>query len=275
MAVGRVLGAVTIGQSPRIDLIPEMRFVMAQDVRVLEAGALDGLTLAQVKKLAPEPGDEVLVTRMADGTPVRVAEKHITPRMQEKIDELVKRGADAVALVCTGEFPKFRCEKLLVVPQKVLFHAVAGVAGLESRTIGMQGSDERSAGMQGSDERCAGEQGNDERSAGEQGSGALSGDGCGRVFRLGVFLPDKDQIESGVRRWSAITPQVRIEAASPYGQQVDIEAAAHALREWKADLIVMDCIGYTLAMKDRVREIAGVPVILARSILARTLAELG
>ena len=55
---------------------------------------------------------------------------------------------------------------------------------------------------------------------------------------------------------------------------VDIDAASYALREWKADLIVMDCIGYTLAMKDRVREIAGVPVLLARSVVARMLAEL-
>jgi len=226
MAMGRVIGTVTIGQSPRIDLIPEMRFVMAQDVRILEAGALDGLTLDEVRKLAPEPGDDVLVTRMADGTAVRVADKHIIPRMQDKIDELVRRGVDVVALVCTGEFPQFRCDKLLVVPQKVLFHAVAGVA---------------------------------------------AGD---REFRLGIFLPDRDQIEPGVRRWSNITPMVRIEAASPYGQMGDIEAAAYALREWKADLIVMDCIGYTLAMKDRVREIAGVPVLLARSVVARMLAEL-
>ncbi|MGE5579073.1 MAG: AroM family protein [Bacillota bacterium] len=245
--MGRVLGAVTIGQSPRIDLIPEMRFVMAQDVRVLEAGALDGLTLEEVKKLAPELGDDVLVTRMADGTAVRIAEKHIIPRMQEKIDELVGRGADAIALVCTGEFPQFRCDKLLVVPQKVLFHAVAGVAGMAETQA---------------------------RSSGGQSSGVHADGGCGRAFKLGVFLPDADQIEQGMRRWSAITPQVRIGAASPYGQPVEIEAQAHALREWGADLIVMDCIGYTLAMKDRVRHIVGVPVILARSVLARTLAEL-
>jgi protein AroM len=36
----------------------------------------------------------------------------------------------------------------------------------------------------------------------------------------------------------------------------------------------MDCIGYTLAMKQAVKEITGVPVILARSVVARMLAEL-
>ena len=222
----RVLGTVTIGQSPRTDLIPEMKMVMGTAAMVLEAGALDGLTLQQVKELAPEPGDYVLITRMADGTAVKIAEKHILSRMQEKIDDLVARGADAVALVCTGEFPPFHCERLLVVPQKVLFHAAAAVVNEQEG------------------------------------------------FRLGVLLPDADQIEQGLQRWRAITPEVRIEAESPYGRPGDVEEAAHKLRQWGAGLVVMDCIGYTLAMKESVRRVTGVPVILARSILARTLAEL-
>ncbi len=238
--MANVLGAVTIGQSPRVDLIPEMRTVMTsaaaseEVVSIIEAGALDGLTLEEVLRLAPEPGDYVLVTRMADGTPVKIAEKHIIPRMQEKIDSLVERGADAVALVCTGEFPPFRCKKLLVVPQKLLLHAVAAVVGGQT--------------------------------AGQPGAGH---------FRLGVMLPDADQVEQGIRRWSAITPELRIEPASPYGRAEAIDEAAQRLRRWGAGLVVMDCIGYTLAMKERVRWVTGVPAILARSVLARMLAELG
>ncbi len=232
MKMTRVLGTLTIGQSPRVDLIPEVLQVMglAGDVEVVEAGALDGLTLEEVRRMQPQPGDYVLVTRMADGAAVKIAEKHILPLMQEKIDGLVRRGADAVALVCTGEFPEFKCEKLLLVPQKVLFHAAAGV---------------------------------------------VSGQGAARkTFRLGVMLPDPDQVPQGIRRWSEVTPEVQIEAASPYGAPEGIDQAARKLRDWGAGLVVMDCIGYTLAMKEEVRTITGAPVILARSIVARTLAEL-
>lgn len=280
----RILGTVTIGQSPRLDLIPEMKQVMAagatgaswdgasgascgsatgescrdaagepghpgQVVEVLEAGALDGLTLEEVRKLAPVQGDYVLVTRMADGTAVKIAERHILPLMQEKIDGLVRRGADVVALVCTGEFPQFHCDRLLVVPQKVLFHAAAAVVGgqpVSQRTDVRQGSP--------------------------------TGGGVAQVgstsFRLGVMLPDVDQVAQGIRRWSAVTPDVLVEPASPYGRPEEIDQAARRLKEWGAGLVVMDCIGYTLAMKEKVRRIAGAPVILARSILARTLAEL-
>lgn len=248
----RTLGTVTIGQSPRVDLIPELRMAMGLPegegreigaFRIVEAGALDGLTLDEVREFKPDPGDYVLVTRMADGTPVKIAERHILPRMQAQIDRLVKEGADVVALVCTGEFPEFRSERLLVKPQRVLYHVVAALA---------EGK------------------------------------------RLGVLLPDEDQKPQGYARWSSVWSVcrddgggdlhkcgdsssegwLRIEAASPYGDPAAIEQASAALRDWGAELVVMDCIGYTLAMKESVRSITGAPVILARSILGRVLAEL-
>ena len=255
----RIIGTVTIGQSPRVDLIPEIEEVMGlrsgghdgahegsqtdwpvaasatsgpgRPVRIVEAGALDGLTLDEVKDLAPGPGDYVLVTRMADGTSVKIAERHILQRMQEKIDWLSTQGADVIALVCTGEFPEFRCDRMLVVPQKLLHHVVSAVAGV--------------------------------RRAGDV-----------RAFRLGVMLPDADQTEHGMRRWSTVTPEVRVEAASPYGDLSAVRQAAAALRRWGAEAVVMDCIGYTLAMKRLVAEETGSPVFLARSVLARVLAEL-
>jgi protein AroM len=222
-SVKRVLGTVTIGQSPRTDLILEMKEMLGQDVVIIEAGALDGLTLDEVKELYPEPGDYVLITRMADGTAVKIAEKHILPRMQEQITNLVEKGAEVVALVCTGEFPDFDCPRLVVKPQKVLFNAAASVA---------------------------------------------SG------LRLGVFTPDVDQVPQSTKRWTGVGADLRVVPASPYGSGEAIHEAARALRDWEAQVVVMDCIGYTLAMKQAVKEMTGVPVILARSILSRVLAEL-
>jgi protein AroM len=44
------VGTLTIGQSPRIDIIPEIRDVLGPSVEIVEKGALDGLNLEQVKK---------------------------------------------------------------------------------------------------------------------------------------------------------------------------------------------------------------------------------
>ena len=51
-----ILGTVTIGQAPRTDLIPEIKQFLGDGVEILEAGALDGLTLAEVQSSTPTPG---------------------------------------------------------------------------------------------------------------------------------------------------------------------------------------------------------------------------
>ena len=221
--MGKVLGALTIGQSPRTDLIPEVQTILGPGVDVIEAGALDGMTLDEVREIAPGPGDQVLVTRMADGTPVKIAEGRILPRMQRQIEKLVERGADIIALMCTGEFPDFRCKKLIVRPQKVLYHLVAAV----------------SAGLS-----------------------------------LGVLVPDEDQVDHAERRWRGAAARVKAEAASPYGSPDVVRSSSAKLKEWGADLMVMDCIGYTLQMKESVRKETGLSVMLARSVVARVLMEL-
>ena len=64
-------------------------------------------------------------------------------------------------------------------------------------------------------------------------------------------------------------------AASPYTADAGgRDRAIEALRDWGADLVVLDCLGFDRSMKARAAAIAGVPVILPRTVLARTLAEL-
>jgi protein AroM len=47
--------------------------------------------------------------------------------------------------------------------------------------------------------------------------------------RLGVLLPDADQVDHGMRRWTGVTPNVRIEPVSPYGDTAAIDGAARKL----------------------------------------------
>jgi protein AroM len=218
------LGLITIGQAPRIDVVPEMLHVLGPAVQVREAGALDGLSRAEVSALAPRLEDEVLVTRLQDGTSVEVAEREIVPRLKERVDALVVEGADVVALLCTGEFPAFACPRPLLKPQVVLHHFVSSVA---------QGR------------------------------------------RLGVVVPVSAQVASATQRWQTAAGEVCVVAASPYTADArGRDQAAAALRDWGADLLVLDCLGFDRSMKARAAAIAGVPVILPRTVLARTLAEL-
>src|SRR5438477_9211152 len=97
------IGMVTIGQAPRVDVVPDMAELLGP-VEIVERGALDGLTRDEIAPLAPGAGDEVLVTRLRDGTPVFVAKRHVTPLVQRRIDELEAAGATLTVLLCTGAF---------------------------------------------------------------------------------------------------------------------------------------------------------------------------
>ena len=62
-------------------------------------------------------------------------------------------------------------------------------------------------------------------------------------------------------------------AASPYEGLSGVETAARTLPE-EADLIVLDCIGYTEEMKALVQSVTKKPVLLPRTLVAHVLRAL-
>ncbi|MDR7452462.1 MAG: AroM family protein [Armatimonadota bacterium] len=113
------LGAVTIGQSPRTDIVPELRTVLGPEVEILEAGALDGLSAEAIRALAPEHGETVLVSRLRDGTPVRLAHDRLLPLLERQVAELAPT-VDAVLLLCTGSFHPFSVGRPVLYPEHLL-----------------------------------------------------------------------------------------------------------------------------------------------------------
>lgn len=128
------IGAITVGQSPRTDVVHEMLGLLGT-VELEQRGALDGLSGDEIAAFAPGPGDYVLVTRLRDGSSVRIAEKHILQRMQVHIDELLSKGAEGILLLCTGEFPPFQCSKPILYPQRLLQHFTVGTVA--DRIVGV------------------------------------------------------------------------------------------------------------------------------------------
>jgi protein AroM len=120
MPLRPVVGLITIGQSPRSDVVPEMAAVIGPGIEVLEAGALDGLTRSQIDALRLTGDDEILVTRLTDGTAVFVGKQKIVGRVEAQIAALERRGATITALLCTGAFPPLTAVRPLVQPQPLL-----------------------------------------------------------------------------------------------------------------------------------------------------------
>jgi protein AroM len=237
----RLFGLVTIGQSPRDDIMPQIWPFLPSGLAVRQVGALDGLTRDQIADLAPplspprlrpeaqpeglggmKGGDYVLHTRMRDGTVVTVGRAGIMPLLQACLEKLEGEGANPILLLCTGELPELRSNALLIEPDRLLVNLVRGL----------------------------------------------------RPQRVGVLVPLPSQIEAAAEKWRAIEAEAVFEAASPYGDEADIMRAARALPGQALDLVVMDCMGYTGIHKQVVVKATGRPVVLASQMVARIVGEL-
>lgn len=114
------VGLITVGQSPRSDVVPDMAAILGADVEIVEAGALDGLGPTLIAALAPEGDDEILVTRLADGAAVFVGKTKMIPLVEARIAALEDQGVALNVLLCTGEFPRLAARRPFLEPQPVL-----------------------------------------------------------------------------------------------------------------------------------------------------------
>jgi protein AroM len=123
-----IVGMATIGQTPRIDVVPAMERILGPEVRTVEAGALDGLSGAEIAALAPGDGEQPIVTRLRDGSSTRLSHRAILPRMQTCVDELTAQGAQFVVMLCGADWSEVRSDRLIVNPGKLFPNIVTALA---------------------------------------------------------------------------------------------------------------------------------------------------
>lgn len=219
------IGAITVGQAPRVDVTCDIMDYFGEGIELIERGGLDGLTREEIEEFKPEEGDYVLVSRLTDGSSVTFAEKYIVPRLQKAIDGLEEAGVSLIMVFCTGQFPEsLHSDVPMVFPDKVLTSVVPLLAGNTD---------------------------------------------------LVTVTPSALQLEQNNKKWSAYVKSVRSVAGSPYeGLESLIPVAEEIAKMEDADLIVLDCIGFTKDMKRMFAEVTGKPVILPRTLLARVVSEM-
>ncbi|MFA6670445.1 MAG: AroM family protein [Bacillota bacterium] len=217
------LGLLTIGQTPRVDFVSEIKDILGKDVNIVQKGALDGLTSDDAQRFYPGEQDETLVTKMADGTTVKVADKYIIPRLQKKVDEFEEEGISVIYLACTGEFPSVTSRSMIVKPQRIMYNVVSAMA---------------------------------------------------ENLILGVMIPDKSQAAIIKRKWGGLAKDIKVVPAYPYGDINEITDASNELKCMDVGIVIMDCMGYTMAMKDIAASIISKPVINARSLTAKIIGDI-
>ncbi|MGE0474172.1 MAG: AroM family protein [Nitrospirales bacterium] len=121
------IGMLTIGQSPRDDIIPEIREVLGSEVDIVEKGVLDGLRLKEIDDFYSRKSDPILITRMNDGTEVKITKNHVIARIKDCILELEAKGVEISILLCTEDFSEIKSKKILLQPGRLLKSMVKAI----------------------------------------------------------------------------------------------------------------------------------------------------
>jgi len=219
------VGFITIGQSPRVDVTGDFKDLVNKGLEIIEAGALDGLSLEYIRiKLYPSDKETLYVSRLASGEEVTISREKLIPLLQKRILELNAKGVDLLVILCSGEFPRFKSEKPVVYPTKLLSGVVSSIA--------------------------------------------LNG-------KLAVLIPRKEQVDYAYSKWSKLTEKLIVKPASPYkASDEEFKNTLYEIRKEDPQLLVMDCVGYSLRHKSMAYEILGKPVITTRGVIKAFLSEL-
>ena len=90
--------------------------------------------------------------------------------------------------------------------------------------------------------------------------------------RLGVIVPIREQEALKKREWEKEGRELLVTTGSPYGDPVFLDRAAESLHG-RTDAVVLDCLGFTVAMRRRVADIVACPVFLPGTVVASVLRE--
>ena len=130
------IGFATIGQAPRVDVVPAIVAALGRDVDVVEAGALDGLGDEQIAQLGARDGEYTFATRLADGRQVVVGKRAAEARLGDVLRRMDGQGLDLIVALCAGTSLPALQHTLLIEPQRIVDGITAALAAA-SRRIGI------------------------------------------------------------------------------------------------------------------------------------------
>jgi protein AroM len=88
---------------------------------------------------------------------------------------------------------------------------------------------------------------------------------------LGVVIPHIGQTKSMVSKWQRPDRSVSIGVFSPYAGSSSPEHVLRSLRDRGCEMLVLDCMGYTLEIQEIAWSVCGVPVVLANGLVGSVL----
>lgn len=124
---------VTIGCTPRTDIVPEMVAdilgdLPADSVEIREFGVLDGLHGAELDAMIAKSAEPAFATRDRQGNEIAVSVERTEARLEMLLDTVEGQNFDLVVLLCTGTRIRSRPGLLIIEAQRVVDNSIAALS---------------------------------------------------------------------------------------------------------------------------------------------------
>lgn len=141
MPVPFKIAFVTIGQSPRIDIVPEMMAdislgLPAGRVEVAEFGVLDGMSADELDSMRANDGEHSFATRLASGAEIVTSKLRTEATLNLLLERVDAQGFDLIVLLCTGTKIEPLKNTLVVEAQRIVDSTVEALAA-SARQLGV------------------------------------------------------------------------------------------------------------------------------------------
>ncbi|GAB0168161.1 AroM family protein [Lysinibacillus sp. CTST325] len=214
------VGFLTIGQSPRSDITPTFKDIFHKDIEIVERGALDSLSEAQLLTVIARKEKNICFSRLRDGRSIIMSRSKLLPLLQNELSKL-EQEVDRIVVLSTDDLTTLTCGKPIFYPNRIVTQAISAMANQP---------------------------------------------------KIGLIIPLEEQRKSTFKKWQGVSDDITVAVASPYDYG-NFEEAARYLKDYRVDLIILDCMGYNEEHKQLVRKESGILTILPRTLVARMVLE--
>jgi len=124
----KAVAMLTVGHSPREDIIPELRNLLNPKIEIIHRGALDKFSLEEVvSRFSPSDGEATMVSRLSNGEMGTFSAAKVMPFIQASINSACLDGANCVVLLCTNRFTNLCSPVPLIVPFFVMHSLIQSI----------------------------------------------------------------------------------------------------------------------------------------------------
>lgn len=122
---------MTLGESPRTDLVPEILLNLDGAIEPMEYGLLDEIDAVQLRAAAPRNGEPAYLSRMRDGGHVELSVEWTNDRFRDVYGEIKARDPDLVVLMSVSCGADFRPVGATLQSDKVVERAIEAMCNAD------------------------------------------------------------------------------------------------------------------------------------------------